>query len=204
MPPLGRIARFYTLLLLSISVALPVYAQRGAVTAHQSLDQMVEEADLIVHGSVASTKVEPHPQLKNLMTVLVTLNVHETLKGTVGKTLQFRQYIWDIRDELDASRYAKGQEWVLLLTKPSPYGLSSPVGLDQGRFIVTYEKGQPKAVNGKNNVALFQSTAERAKSRKLKLSRQTLRLMGQSSGPMPLDDLKAAIRNLQGSNVQTQ
>ena len=207
MPPFCRayLSRTATLPLLLACVALSAFAQRGAVTTHQSLDQMVQEADTIVQGSVLSAKVEPHPQLQNLTTVLVTLDVHDTLKGTTGKTFQFRQYVWDIRDKLDASRYAKGQEVLLLLTHPSQYGLSSPVGLEQGRFQVVYEKGQATAVNGKGNAALFANTAVRAKASNLKLSERTKRLIvSQISGPVPLDDLKAAIRNLQGINVKAQ
>jgi hypothetical protein len=206
MPPFCRasLSRTATLPLLFICV-LSSFAQRGAVTTHQSLDEMVQEADVIVQGSVLSAKVEPHPQLQNLTTVLVTLNVHDTLKGTAGKTFQFRQYVWDIRDKLDASRYAKGQEVLLLMTQPSQYGLSSPVGLEQGRFHITYEKGRAMAANGKNNAALFANTADRVKARNMKLSEQTKRLIiSQTSGPVLLDDLKAAIRNLQGMNVKTQ
>jgi hypothetical protein len=205
MPPFRRIRFSAALPLLLACVVSPIFAQRGAVTVHQDLDQMVQESDVIVQGNVLSAKVEPHPQLNNLMTVLVTLDVHDTLKGKAGKTFQFRQYIWDIRDQLDASRYAKGQEVLLLITRPSQYGLSSTVGLEQGRFRVSYDNGRAMATNGKGNAALFSKTAATTKSRNLKLSAQTKRLMvNQNSGPIALDDLKAAIRDLQGTNANSQ
>ena len=80
----------------------------------RSLDQMVQEAETVVHGYVNSVKVEPHPELKNLTTVVVSMQVASMLKGKPGKTFQFRQYIWDPRDRLDAAQYRKGQELLLL------------------------------------------------------------------------------------------
>jgi hypothetical protein len=158
---------------------------------------MVQEADVIVHGNVISAKVEPHPQFKNLTTVLITMDVVETLKGKTGKTFQFRQYVWDIRDELDAAKYAKGQELLLLLGPVSQYGLTSPIGLEQGRFAVQRDSsGQPVAVNGKGNAGLFLATADRSRAQGRLLSPQTKALIqDQSPRPIALTDLKAAIRN---------
>src|SRR5881227_3939403 len=98
------------LLLFLVSCGPLSVAQRGALTSPRGLDQLSEEAALIVHGSVISAKVEPHPQFRNLITVLVTMNVDETLKGKPAKTIQFRQYIWDLRDQIDAAQYSKGEE----------------------------------------------------------------------------------------------
>jgi len=107
---LARITFPVALLVLSCVAAS---AQRGARTVPASLDQLVRESDTVIHGTVVSAKVEPHPQLKNLMTVVVTMNVAETLKGPAAKTLQFRQYIWDVRDQLDGANYRKGDELLL-------------------------------------------------------------------------------------------
>src|SRR5690242_21670864 len=65
------------LAILGLVTAPAALAQRGAVIAPESIDQLTEEATLIVHGHITSTKVEPHPQLTNLMTVLVTMDVEE-------------------------------------------------------------------------------------------------------------------------------
>lgn len=165
--------------------------------APRSIDQLSDEATLIVHGHVTSAKVEPHPQLTNLMTVLVTMEVQETLKGSAQKSLQFRQYIWDMRDQLDAAQYGKNQEWLLLLGPVSQYGLRSPVGLDQGRFRITRDRaGQPVAVNGQANLHLFEATEQRAQARGIKLSSRVTALVRQrSTGPVPLSDLEDTIRS---------
>jgi hypothetical protein len=178
------------------AVRVQSFAQFGALTLPRSLDQLTDEAAVIVHGSVISTKIEPHPQLKNLTTIVVTMRVGETYKGSARKTLVFRQYIWDLRAQLDAADYRKGQELLLFLGPVSEYGLTSPVGLEQGRFrILREQKGQVLAVNGRGNLGLFNSVEQRASARGIQLSPKTLALARQEkAGPVPLSDLEDAIR----------
>ncbi|HET9742521.1 MAG TPA: hypothetical protein VFQ00_07220 [Terriglobales bacterium] len=179
------------------------WAQRGALTTSRGLDQLTQEAQTIVRGYVTSAKVERDPELRNLTTVLISMNVEETLKGSPQKTLQFRQYIWDMRDQLDAARYAKGEELLLMLGPVSPYGLTSPVGLDQGRFRISRDnKGQAMAVNGRGNLRLFEATEQRARARGMKLSPRVTTLVRQSqtkAGPLPLADLEDTIRAFVGT-----
>src|SRR5512140_2902738 len=91
--------------LLVASVSGVANAQRGAQALNVNLAELVNEADVVVQGYIVSAHVEAHPQFPNLMTVLVSVQVSETLKGPAHKTMQFRQYIWDPRDQLDAARY---------------------------------------------------------------------------------------------------
>ena len=83
-----------------------------------------------------------------------------------------------------------------MLGPVSQYGLSSPAGLEQGRFrIVRDSAGQVTAVNGRGNAGLFQHTAERAQARGITLSqRQATLVRQQQPGPLALSDLKDAIR----------
>ncbi len=182
--------------LLLACLSAPAQAQRGAQTRPRALDQLAQEAELIVRGQVVSTRVEPHPQLKNLMTVVVSMDVQETLKGRSQKRIQFRQYIWDIRDQLDAAKYLKGENLILMLGPVSPYGLTSPVGLEQGRFRVQRDSsGQPVAVNGRGNLGLFAATEQRARAQGLTLPPRTAALVRQAHpGPVRLADLEEAIR----------
>ena len=176
-------------------------AQRGALTAPRSLAQLTQEAERIVHGYVVSARVEPHPQFKNLTTVVITMKVAETLKGAPAQTLEFRQFIWDIRDRWDAARYSKGQELLLMLGPVSPYGLSSPVGLEQGRFVITRDRaGNAQALNGRGNVGLFEDAQAQAQRRGLKLSARAAALVRRTqAGPVPLADLEDTVRAFSGS-----
>jgi hypothetical protein len=172
------------------------HAQSAARTLPRGLDQLTEEADVIVHGYVLSTKVEPHPQLSNLMTTVVSMSVTDTYKGKPQKSIVFRQYIWDLHGQFGAAEYHKGEELLLLLGPASEYGLTSPVGLEQGRFRVLRDgKGKVVAVNGRGNLGLFDSVEQRARARGLQLSPRTAALAKQpQAGPVPLADLADAIR----------
>ena len=130
--------------------------QRGAMVRSRNWNELTAQASTIVVGRVASARVEPHPQFKNLQTVVVTLKVSETWKGKAGDTLTFRQFIWDIRDIYAGASYRKGEEVLMLLNPVNEYGLTSPAGLEQGRFAVTYDaSGKRYATNGRGNMGLF-------------------------------------------------
>jgi hypothetical protein len=181
------------ILLLMVLLSSSVVGQRTALTVSSPLDRLTSEAQVIIRGRIASARIEPHPQLTNLMTVVVSVNVDETLKGSARRTIEFRQYVWDIRDQRNAAGYMKGEEMILMLGPVSQYGLTSPVGLDQGRFRVVREKGQATAVNGRGNVGLFDSLAERARTRGVALSAKTATGLRRDR-PAPLTDLQDAIR----------
>jgi hypothetical protein len=177
-------------------------AQRGAVTAPRNLAELVDESGVVVIGHVISTRVEPHPQYSALWTVVVTLQVDETLKGSTGDTYTFRQFIWDFRDRSDAAAYRKGAQMLLLLTTPNANGLSSPSGLEQGRFQVTSDaSGKLLASNGRNNVGLLNGVSAQANARGIRLqSRAAALVAAPTPGPLALDDLRGLIRELATAN----
>ncbi len=188
-------------LLLSI-FGSPQAAQRGALTATRSLADLVGDAGLIVRGQIISTRVEPHPQFAALWTVVVTLQVDEAIKGQVGSSYTFRQFIWDPRDREDAAGYQKGQKVLLLLSTPNSNGLSSPAGLEQGRFqLSTDAAGTVFATNGRNNVGLLNGVALRAAEKGIRLAPRVAALASaQPQGPLALDDLIALIRQFASVN----
>jgi len=162
----------------------------------------VERAGTIIHGHVVFARVEPHPDFPNLTTVVVTLRVQETLKGQAGETFTFRQYVWDLRDRTDAAGYRKGGELLLFLTPPSEVGLSSPVGLGQGRFrVIRNAVGQRFVVNEAGNVGLFWELRSALESRGVRLTRKQLQLLERfQGGPLPWDELRDLIRGLAGTS----
>jgi hypothetical protein len=176
----------------------PAFAQHGAMTVPRNLDQLVKGAADIVRGNVASAYVEMHPELTNLHTVVVTLRVRETLKGVANGTYTFRQYLWDVRDRNDAAGYHKGQEYLLLMNRPSRYGLTSPAGMDQGRFRIFNDKsGRAVAVNGRANVMLFRGVgAELAREGKTLAPESESLVRKHQKGPIPVDVLTALVREL--------
>ena len=191
----------FLLLVCLFSASALAEAQRGALTIPQALPELVDEAGIILRGRVLSARVEPHPELQNLYTVVVTLRVERTLKGEAGETFTFRQFIWDVRDRSNAAGYRKGQHLLLLLIKPSVHGLSSPAGLEQGRFrIERTADGREVAVNGAANAGLFEGL-ESALEKKGAQVRAPLAARAQphKSGPVALDDLEEIIAALVGA-----
>lgn len=184
------------LTLLTCVVAAPVWAQRGAMTVPRNLNQLTDRASHILRGTVVSAHVEKHPEFTNLDTVVVTVRVRETLKGDAQGTFTFRQYIWDIRDHYDAAGYAKGQDMLLLMIAPSPHGLSSPAGMDQGRFRIRRDRsGREIAVNGAGNVRLFDGLQSEVEKEGVTLARAQASLIAKHrQGPVDLRELTALIR----------
>lgn len=138
-----HLASLCVLILLFLGFSASAFGQHGARTIPQALDQLTDEAHDIVHGYIRSVRVEPHPQLRNLNTIVVTLSVKDTYKGTPRKSLVFRQYVWDLDPWHASTEYGKGQEVVLLLGPVSEYGLTSPVGLEQRSLPRHHQQKRP-------------------------------------------------------------
>ena len=178
--------------------ATAAFAQRGALTLPRNLEQMVAGSADIVRGTVLSARVEKHPELTNLDTLVVTLKLSETIKGQSRRTYSFRQYVWDIRDRKDAAGFHKGQEYILLMNAPSRYGLTSPVGMEQGRFRVSRDAaGREVAVNGRGNARLMHGVEGSLAKDGTALSRESAALVAKhQKGPVPVDGLLRLVREL--------
>ena len=173
-------------------------AQQGARVLHRNLAQLVEDADTIVRGRVLSINAETHPQLTNLNTIVVKLSVGEVLKGNVAGEFTFRQFVFDIRDRQRRLGYKLGEEVLLMMLKPSRYGLSSPAGLEQGRFRMQRDaQGNIAVVNGWNNVGLMRDMQQTVPGLETRLTARTQQvLLGHKAGPILYIDLKELIQGV--------
>jgi hypothetical protein len=151
-----------------------------------------------VEGWVTSVVLEPHPQLKNLMTLSVTLQVEDTVKGQTGKTYSFRQAAIDRAELQRKMGYRPGQHLLLILMKPSVYGLTSPAGMEQGRFqIATGRDGKLLAANGYANAGLFRGLESQLRAKGVRISPEVKSMIAQpGAGAVPLAQLKSLIRAL--------
>jgi hypothetical protein len=193
-----RFAKWNLPVLLFLFSTISASAQHSALAAQRGLDVLANRAERIVRGRVVEAHLEPHPELRNLTTLSVTMAVDSVLKGSAGKTLTFRQFVWDVRDRYNKAGYTKGQELLLLLNPVSEYGLTSPSGMEQGRFVITRNAdGSVSAVNGISNAGLFKGVSQAATQKGITLSaRSRAMVQGVASGPVPLADLEDTIRSL--------
>jgi hypothetical protein len=183
---------FLTLLLASPA---SVFGQANALTIPQNLSDLVGQSHLVVQGWVHQVTVSPHPTLRNLMTVVVTVQVEDTFKGTASPTYTFRQAVIDRKDLQNKLDYRVGEHVVLFLIRPNAYGLSSPAGLAQGRFrILQSPQGNLVAVNKVGNIGLFRALpAEVQQDPTLKARTRSL-LSKANPGPVDLQQLKAVVQ----------
>src|SRR6185369_13331859 len=158
--------------------------------------ELTSEATQIVRGTIISAHVEPHPTYTNLMTVVVKFRVDKTFKGAAGRQLEFRQFVWDVRDFKDDAIYRRGDSMVLLLGAVSPNGLRSPVGLGQGRFRIQKDAaGQQIALNESGNVGLFRTPSAQTIASQMRLSAHAKQMAKENrGGPMRLDELETVIQ----------
>ena len=178
-------------------LAFPAHAQTGASVAQENLGYLVQHAERIVHGSVVSAILEPDPQFSNLKTVLVTIEVVKTFKGSAEHVLRFRQYVWNSKDSTGVGGYHKSEEILLFLNPVSEYGLTSPVGMEQGQFRVMHDnKCNSFAVNGRGNVGLFSGVLADSESRGISFSTQARTMLSRSSGKVSLPTLEETIQAL--------
>ena len=187
---------------LALALTIPLGAQGRALTIPLSLDQLADLSATIVLGHVVGAKFEAHPDFPNVKTLLVTLRVQETFKGQPRKVFTFRQYVWDIRDRFGPTGYRKGQHMLLLMHAPSRSGLSSPVGLSQGRFrVLRDQQGNEYAINGHANVGLFRNMVPRLEKAGVHLSPEIEQFVKEHrSGAVQLKKLRDLIRAVLRTN----
>lgn len=199
-PSVSRPAHPLPFLLALVVALLPssARAQQGALVIERNLAELVDAAGTIVVGTVIYARVEPHPDFRHIPTALVAVQVEENLKGDASGIFTFRQALLDVREQFNTVGYKKGQPVLLLLARPSQYGLSSPMGLEQGRFrLLKDQRGQRFAVNGLGNAGLFREMRTQLRQRGIELNPSEDSMLGQQGrGPVSLDDLKSLIRKL--------
>ena len=182
----------------SLILASSAFSQSNAITLPRNLGDLVSESQVVVLGWVTGVTLEPHDQLKNLMTVVVTLQVEETLKGENLKTLTFRQAVIDKRDQQQHMGYRTGQHVLLLLISPSRFGLTSPAGLEQGRFhIAPLGAGKLGATNGFGNAGLFRGLNSQLQAEGIRVTSEVHEMITKpTTAPVSLEHLKSLIRTM--------
>lgn len=188
-------------LLLSAVAALALCGPLAAATVIQmNLAEMVDRADRIYRGTVLDVR-EGTVSVGGgeLPTVTYRIRVDEAFKGTyqevkgvqiaelkmVGKLKSSGGATGRFSVLDDLPKLEVGRDYLLLTTPRSAIGLSTMVGLGQGRFELQGKPGQEVAVNANKNLGLFRDMG-------VGFTAST----NLPEGPVPYEDLAGLIRGL--------
>ncbi len=178
-----------------LPLATRLYAQ--FIAQPVDLPYLCQRADVIVQGQVVHVLEANLPGHPNIPTIEVTLDVEEMLRGKAGKRYTFREVVIGLRPREGKQAYRIGQRLMLFLTSPSRYGLSSPVGIGQGRFHIGGDRsGRAMIVNERNNAELFSDIAETAETQGMKLTAYQMKIAATRRGPVALDGFVSLVKNL--------
>lgn len=143
-----RVGGALALLLLTAAPALSTTVLRF------SLDELVERADLIVHGTCGEVRGRETP---DGVVTDVTIHVTRALKGSAGETLQFTTYggATESRGTFIAGspQFEKGEELLLFLDRPNRVGYRMAIGMSQGKYTV-HEDASGRKVATRNLAGL--------------------------------------------------
>ena len=179
-------------LVLSAAPLLAQFAVRPVNLAYLS-----QRADVIVQGQITRVQHEPLPGYPNIPTVEVTIRVERTLRGLPKPTYTFREVYLGLRAREGKRAYRTGQRMLLFLPSPSRLGLSSPIGIGQGRFHIGVDPaGDAKLVNEQGNAGLFENVERDAIRAGRSLTAAQRKLASMKSGPAPLEDFVSLVRSL--------
>lgn len=199
-------SKLHSIFLLA-AAALAIYLPVSAATVIQmNLEDMVGRADKIFRGTVLDVREETvQAGGGELPVVTYRIRVDEAFKGTFEevKDLQIAEIKMlgrlkstessPVRRSaalLDLPRLEVGQDYLLLTTASSAIGLSTTVGLGQGRFEVQGKPGQETVVNDNQNLGLFNGMD----ASDFGAGVDSL----PEGGPLPYNSVAAVIRNLVG------
>jgi hypothetical protein len=167
------------------------------MTRQVNLAYLVQRADVIVQGRVKSVRHESLPGYSNIPTVEVTLAVEDMMRGPSGGTYTFREIRLGIRPKGKKQDYRVGQQLLLFLPSPSQYGLSSPIGMEQGRFHISRgAKGRPEIVNELGNAGLFKNVEQALNKAGQKLTAAQSRTVAAERGTARLDEFLSLVGKL--------
>jgi hypothetical protein len=182
---------------LAMLALLPAAAPAQYIFRLANLTYLARRAGVIVQGRVVNVQYEPLPGYSHIPTVRVTLQVEQMLRGPAGREYTFRQMLPPLRPQAGKYGYAAGQELMLFLPAPSQYGLSSPLGHEQGTFHIRRDsQGHAFIANELDNSGLFKGVPSDAAEQGMTLTKSQLRLSETANGPVALDRFTALVRSL--------
>jgi len=136
-------------------VLVPVPGVRGSVSVKPvNLEQMITRADRVFEGTCEKSESK-YLGSTRIPVIEYTFRVDTAIKGvSEGERIVFRQVHFQDAGQVgppDVPEYKVGQQMLLFLKKDSQGGMTSPVGLRQGAFLVEGKGAEAKVFNLDSN-----------------------------------------------------
>jgi hypothetical protein len=188
--------RWFLAFLLALAAAFPALATSVLPV---DLDQMVATASVAFEGTCTGNRTERDPAT-NMVVTYTTFAVHDVLKGNVGTTYEIKQIGGELPNGMrykveGVPRFDPGQDYVVFLAGVSAAGFSSPIGLAQGRFVVTPATAGREVSNGRD----FRDLTSTIPAADLPPALQQQAKRGEPMQRLDLDQFKQLVRRRAGA-----
>jgi hypothetical protein len=156
--------------IVALAAVIAIPSARAATVRPVNLEEMAARAATIFSGRCLAVRTIHDDALGAEVTV-VTFRVDRAVKGDPGPTHTIR--LLDGERQAEGGRgpaappaFRPGEEVVVFLYGESSLGLSTPVGMGQGKFAVLEDKhGEKIALNALGNQALWRGLSPEAAAR---------------------------------------
>jgi hypothetical protein len=125
--------------------SVPLFAQRAVP---MNLEKLIADAGMIFSGRVVEVRTGVRDPQTNLAVTYVTFEVSESFYGVQGSTITIKQFGGEAEGILSTPagmpRYTVGEEVLMMFYGPSKLGMQSPVGMEQGKFLIKRDRTSGK------------------------------------------------------------
>ncbi len=204
-----------TFLLLSFALALSMIFSAPAqafMMLQLNIEQLTALAGKIFVGRCLS--VSPQTDAEGRKILEITYQVTDTLKGDPESRVTFYQMSPDYAAEaferkgvkyssldIPLPSYEVGEENLIFLGDEGSAGLTAPIGMDQGKFVVkTSRTGEKRVVNGFGNSQLFKETKRSPALKSLSLTGREKLLLNARSGDVSLEEISGLVKKIAVQN----
>jgi|GEM_PF-1701343 len=172
-----------------------------------NLEQLTALSERVFSGKCISNVPKKDEEGRSIQEV--TYQVIEMLKGDPVDQITFKQLdsasvgkkkVGNLTLhslDLDLPQYKVGEESIIFLSADGPIGLTAPIGLQQGKFLVKKSvSGEKRVVNGINNKGLFMGSSKSPKIKSMSLDRGEKSLLNSQSGDVGYADFISLVKKI--------
>ena len=156
----------FRLAIVAVMILLAVPLASASQVRSLNLEEITQRAARVFSGRCLETHDELDARL-GLKVSVATFRVDQGVKGIDGgSTVTVRMLLGETSSPVATPRFRKDEDVILFLYGESALGLTSPVGMGQGRFQLISDKlGHRLAINSFGNANLFRGLSPEASRR---------------------------------------